>query len=265
MRLGASGEETRRAWAALPALATIAPLGQPRPGASVLAVASSPEGGVFPLVAVQQYGQGRSMIFGGEASWRWRMLAASADRSHELFWRQAVRWLATPSPDPVAISLSQTPSPGDSATIDVAVRDAAFSPIADAQVAVTVAKDGGAAQPAGRVFTPSEAGLYRIHAEATRGSTSVGSSDRTVLVGGSDPEFADPRLNEGFLRRLARESGGRYVRAADASRVASWIDELAGSQRQPEPRDLWDRAWVFALVATLLCVEWTLRRRWGWR
>src|SRR6185312_1018563 len=82
MRLGASGEETRRKWAALPALAAIAPLGQPRPGASVLGVASTPDGGMFPIVAVQQYGQGRSMIFGGEASWRWRMLAASADRSH---------------------------------------------------------------------------------------------------------------------------------------------------------------------------------------
>ena len=265
MRLGASGEETRRKWAALPALAAIAPLGQPRPGASVLGVASTPDGGMFPIVAVQQYGQGRSMIFGGEASWRWRMLAASADRSHELFWRQAVRWLATSAPDPVSISLSHTPAPGDSATIDVAVRDAAFSPVTDAQVAVTVAKGDGAANPAGRVFTPPDAGVYRIHAEATRGAKTAGSSDRMVLVGGSDPEFADPRLNEGFLRRLARESGGRYVRAADASRVASWVDELVSAQLPPETRDLWDRAWVFVLVAALLCVEWTLRRRWGWR
>jgi uncharacterized membrane protein len=265
MRLGGSGDETRSKWAALPALASIAPLGQPRAGASVLAVASSADGGVFPLVAVQKYGQGRSMIFGGEASWRWRMLAASTNRSHELFWRQAVRWLATPAPDRVSISLSHIPAPGDSATVDVVVRDASFSAVTDAQVATTVAKDDGAPRPLGRVFTPSEAGLYRIDAEATRGSSSVGSSDRTILVGGSDPEFADPRLNEGFLRRLARESGGRYVRGADASRVASWIDELAVSPLEPEPRDLWNRAWVFALVAALLCVEWSLRRRWGWR
>ena len=40
MRLGASGEETRRKWAALPALAAAAPLGSARPGAVVLAAAS---------------------------------------------------------------------------------------------------------------------------------------------------------------------------------------------------------------------------------
>ena len=53
------------------------------------------------------YGRGRSMVFGGEASWRWRMMAASTDRSHELFWRQAARWLAEASPDPVAIAGSR--------------------------------------------------------------------------------------------------------------------------------------------------------------
>ena len=38
MRLGAHREATRKKWAALPALAASAPLGGPRPGASVLAV-----------------------------------------------------------------------------------------------------------------------------------------------------------------------------------------------------------------------------------
>ena len=54
MRLGASGEDTRRKWAALPALATAAPLGSARPGAVVLAAASAPGGAMFPIVAVQQ-------------------------------------------------------------------------------------------------------------------------------------------------------------------------------------------------------------------
>jgi hypothetical protein len=44
-----------------------------------------------PLVAVQRYGQGRSMIFAGEASFRWRMQLPSEDHTFELFWRQAAR------------------------------------------------------------------------------------------------------------------------------------------------------------------------------
>jgi hypothetical protein len=46
----------------------------------VLAIASAPGGGTHPVIACR-YGQGRSMVFGGEASWRWRMLMASTDRS----------------------------------------------------------------------------------------------------------------------------------------------------------------------------------------
>ena len=187
MRLGASGDETRAKWAALPALAGSTPLGPARPGASVLAVASSAEGAVFPVVAVQKYGKGRSMIFGGEASWRWRMLSPATDRSHELFWRQAARWVSTSQPD-----------------------------------------------------------------SAGADETSIG-------------EFANPRLNEPFLRRLARESGGRYVRAADAKRVLAWLDESAKQRSEPARREMWNQPWIFALVIVLLCAEWTLRRRWGRR
>jgi uncharacterized membrane protein len=276
MRLGASGGDTRAKWAALPALAASAPLGPPRPGASVLAVVSSPDGGVFPVVAVQRYGQGRSMIFGGEASWRWRMLAPSTDRSHELFWRQAARWLATPSPDPVSVSAPGSLEPGDAASLDIVARDGAFNAVPDATVVVTVSRDGGSEQPllarrtevAGHfaaAFAPDTPGVYRVHAEATRGSTKLGASDRAVYVGANNREFADPRLNEGLLRRLARESGGQYVRASDATRVLTWLDDSAKQQAAPELRDLWNRPWALALVILLLCAEWTLRRRWGWR
>src|SRR5205085_5873249 len=117
---------------------------------------------------------------------------------------------------------------GDTAALDISVRDSSFEPVVDARVTATVSTDGGTTQTlpsrkadaAGRyaaVFVPAQAGIYRIHAEAARGATNLGVADRTIYVGGTDREFADPRLNEGFLRRLARESGGRYVRASDAS------------------------------------------------
>ena len=42
MQLAAAPDETRKRWEAVPALAAVAPLGGPRPGASVLAVTSGP-------------------------------------------------------------------------------------------------------------------------------------------------------------------------------------------------------------------------------
>ena len=81
MQLGSSRDDTRKKWDAAPALAFVAPLGGPRPGATVLAVAAGAGGAPHALVAVQRYGEGRAMIFAGEAAWRWRMLLPASDRS----------------------------------------------------------------------------------------------------------------------------------------------------------------------------------------
>jgi uncharacterized membrane protein len=277
MRIGANAEETRKLWSALPALAASAMIGAPRPGATILALTTAPGGGVFPVVAVQPYGHGRSMIFGGEASWRWKMLVASSDRGYEFFWRQAARWLSTTAPDPVAITLPEAPEPGDTVSVDVDARNAAFAPVPDATVAATLTAPGGTPQPvklrhadpaSGRFTTAVAAdqpGLYRVHAEARRGTTPLGSADRWMFVGGADREFADPRLNEGFLRRVSRNSGGRYVRAAEASRVPGWLQATVPQNAAPERRDLWHEPWAFALIVLLLSAEWILRRRWGLR
>jgi uncharacterized membrane protein len=277
MRIGGSPENTRRLWSALPALSASAPVGGPKPGATVLAVTTVPGGAVYPVIAVQRYGRGRSMVFAGEASWRWRMLQPSTDRSYEYFWRQAARWLASPAPDPVAIEVPESSEPGDSIDIEVDARDRAFKPVPDATVEATLTIPGGDARPltprheargSGRfvaAFRPDQAGLYRVHAEARKGAVTLGDADRWFYVGGGDREFAEPRLNEGFLRRVARASGGEYVRAVEASRVAAWLQSVTPQHAEPERRDLWHQPWAFAFVLMLLAAEWILRRRWGLR
>jgi uncharacterized membrane protein len=277
MRIGNSAEETRRLWSALPPLAGGAPLGSPRPGAAVLAVASSATGGMFPVVAVQRYGRGRSMVFAGEASWRWKMLLASSDRSYEFFWRQAARWIAGSSADPITIAVPESAGAGDELSIAVEVRDAVFAPVDDAAIDATLTVPGGQArtirmQRLDRAAGQYEArvrvdgpGAYRVDAAARRGDARLGRAVRWFYVGGVDREFADPRLNEPWLRRVARASGGRYVRAADAARVVGWLQDATPQPAAPERRDLWHEPWAFAVIVVLLSGEWILRRRWGLR
>jgi uncharacterized membrane protein len=277
MRLGRSGEETRQKWTTLPPLASLAALGPPRAGATVLAVSSAPGGGIHPVIAVQRYGQGRSMVFGGEASWRWRMMMASTDRSYEMFWRQASRWLAETAPDPVSVTTPDAVEPGDSAEIAIDARDASFALVPDAGVTAAIVSPDGSErtlpvrrvpESAGRftsAFVPDRPGAYHVRVEATRGQEPLGTSDRWMLVGGGDREFADPRLNEAWLRRVARTTGGRYVRANDAARVASWLQDTARQHAEPERRDLWHEPWAMAFIIVLLSAEWMLRRLWGLR
>ena len=215
------------------------------------------------------------MVFGGEASWRWRMLQPAADRRYEFFWRQALRWLSTEAPEPVMLTVSADLEAGDSATLDLDVRDRSFVPAPQAAVAVTITPPGGEAKAlpvrpvsAGRFAAtyPIEAnGLYRLHADARQGTAALGAADRWIYVGGSDRELVEPRLNEGWLRRLARESGGEYVQASEIARVVPALQDREPATAPPERRDLWHEPWAFALVIGLIASEWIVRRVSGLR
>jgi uncharacterized membrane protein len=275
MRIAATPDQSRKQWAALPPLASVSPVGGPRPGATVLALTQSGNGAPVPLIAIQRYGRGRSMVFSGEAAWRWKMLQPATDRSYEIFWRQAARWLSSDAPEPVSITVPDAAATGDTIAAQLDVRDAAFTPVADAAVEATLTAPGAgpvpiALRPSGAgvqstSFVADTAGLYRLRAEARRGPTLLGVADKWFYVGGSDPEYADPRLNEGFLRRLARRSGGQYVRPADIDEVVRTLSTAAPSALEPVRRDLWHQPWAFALVIGLLAAEWVARRASGMR
>jgi hypothetical protein len=204
------------------------------------------------------------------------MLLASTDRTYEYFWRQAARWLAAPAPAPVTVTAPESAEVGDPVEIGIEVRDGEFVPVADPVLTGSITWPDGKVDElserresggAGRFLAslhPERAGLYRVRVEAKDGTQSLGEADRWFYVGGTDREFADPRLNEGFLRRVAERSGGRYVRASGAGDLASW---LAASLADPQPvlRDLWHHPWAFAIIVVLLSAEWMLRRRWGLR
>jgi uncharacterized membrane protein len=274
MQLGAGLDETAEKWDAMPALAAIAPLGGPRPGASVLALTAGPGGAPRALVAVQRFGEGRSMAFTGEATWRWRMMLPSTDRSFDRFWRQSIRWLALTATDPVTIDAPAGGAPGDTLPLTVRVRTAGFVPERDATVDLHVtAPDGrletvrAADTDRGFVarFRPVQPGVYHVRADAQRSQSRLGSASTSVLVGGADLEMADPRLNASLLERLAFASGGRVIAPGEMASLAAALREAVPAATLAVRRDLWHNAWSFLAIITLLAGEWILRRRWGLR
>jgi uncharacterized membrane protein len=277
MQLGSTPVENDKRWDAVPALASISPLGSARPGASVLAVTGGP-GGARALVAVQRFGDGRSMVFTGEASWRWRMMLPTSDQSYERFWRQAVRWLAQSAPEPVTITVPAAPTPGDGIPIAIAARDAGYAPRPDALVTVRVTSASGRLEAVHADPVPSqggqfraavrasEPGIYRIAVEARQGQTLLGMSTATMLVGGVDPEMTDPRLNEDTLQRVARASGGAVLAVGDTATLIDRLTHVAAPAAMLALRkDLWHTGWSFGILAAVLSAEWLLRRRWGLR
>lgn len=276
MRIGATDADAQARWASLPALAGIVELATVRPGAAVLAVADD-GGREAPIVAVQRFGAGRTALFAGQASWRWKMMRPSGDGSYDRFWRQTARWLTAETLDALTVSPPGAALPGDPVSLAIVARTAEFAPSSGDQLQVRVETPSGdvttvtpaLTDPARGLFTvqvpAAEPGIYR--AEVTRiGGGVPARAETRWLVGGLDREMADPRLNEAGLRALAEASGGTFTTDATGAAIATLTREAARlTERPPEWRDAWHTGWMFAAIVLLVSMEWGLRRRWGLR
>jgi uncharacterized membrane protein len=271
-----AGADAARRWLDAPALADVVPLGAPRPGAQVLAAASTAGGGLRPLVAIQRYGEGRTMVFAGEATWRWKMLRPAGDRLYDTFWRQTARWLSAASPEPVLVTAGGDAQPGGLVRVVVTARDEAFEPAPDAEVTLGVRAPDGEEErlsptPTGEpgrfaaAWRPRAPGVHVVEADARRGGVSLGRARRAVLVGGADVEMTDPRRHDDVLARIAAASGGRLIGEGEIDRLGGLLEAGAARSATLVTRELWHGPWTLAIVIALLSVEWSLRRRWGLR
>ena len=75
-----------------------------------------------------------------------------------------------------------------------------------------------------------QAGVYMIAADVRRGTQPLGTTRRPVLVGGSDVELSEPRLNEPVLAAHCR-ADRRTLRACRRGGDAGW--PAARSRRRP--------------------------------
>ena len=198
-------------------------------------------------MVTQRFGQGRSMVFAGEASWRWRMLLPASDTTHELVWRQLARWVASGAAERIEIPAASAALPGTTEDIAVLVRNEQFYPVGNADgVASALPNPVGSertmtaalADPTAGKYTAAvrfeQPGVYSIAADVRRGSEVLGTASRALLVGGVDVELAQPRLNESLLRRIADTTRREYVPAGDAGKLRSLSEpDRGGEVRRP--------------------------------
>ncbi len=277
MQLGQTVSETREQWSKMPPLGGNVPIGLPKPGTSVLARILVRRGGSQPLVAVQRYGSGRSMIFAGEASWRWKMLLPAKVRTYDTFWGQVARWLAASAPERLTVTTVGSRSVGDPLRLDIRLRNTEYRPISDATPKVRVFTPAGESMElqshladvtTGRYvaeFAAGTPGVYGVEVTAAVGEDVSVTTDEWILIGGADAELTDPRLHDQLLRRVATVSKGRYLEATDLKDLRSLLLAGVSNEASSVTRELWHGLWSFLLLVAVLTAEWSLRRVWGMR
>jgi uncharacterized membrane protein len=274
-RLEEDPQKNVERWKKLPYLMNFQDAGQPKPGAVVLVDALPTSVGRLPLLTIENYGRGRTAVFATAGSWRWQMLQPVADKSHEMFYTQLLRWLVNDTPRRLMVSTPKQLLNDESLVkLRADVRDKAFLPATDATVEAHIIGDGTSETVAMRpdtldagVYTADwtipKSGSYVVEVTAHRGTEDLG---RDVLTFKRDDGVAENfhvEQNRELLEKLSSETGGKYYKPEDAKKLAKDINYSEAGITVRETRDLWDMPAIFLLLLMLRSGEWLLRRKWG--
>ncbi len=265
-------------WRTLPPLTTVNLLARAKPGASVLLQGRSGERGLTrPLLVSQRYGRGRVLALGAQDDWLWQMHADIAvdDSTHELLWRQMLRWLVNDVPDRVEVVTDEESGPGDAVPVRAIVRDSGYLRRNGVTVTALVAGPAGATQEVPfdwgvdrdgeyvGTFIPAADGTQEVRVRAIAGADTTISPPAYVRVAEPMEEYFGAERREGLLEQLARETGGRSYTPQRAGEIARDLAYSASGATAIRRLDLWDAPLVLLVLLSLLGGEWALRRARG--
>jgi hypothetical protein len=262
-------------WKKLPYLMDYQEAGTPKPGAAVLAemMAGSRK---FPMLITENYGRGRTAILATSGTWRWQMSQPLGDTTHDMFWQQLLRWLVSDTPGRVVASVpNQMMFDDGNVRLSADVRDTDYSRATDARVQARVIVPDGAtvmvdmtpvADKPGTFqadWTAEKPGSYIAEVIAQKGDQEIGRDALSFERMDGVAENFHTGQNRDLLERLAAQTGGRYWRPEELSKLAEQIPYSEAGITVRETKELWNLPLVFLTLILLRSAEWLLRRRWG--
>ena len=274
-RLEENPDRNVERWKKLPYLMNFQEVGSPKPGAVVLADMTA-SGHKMPLLITQTYGRGRTAVFATGGDWRWQMLQPVEDMTHEMFWRQLLRWMVSDTPTRVVASTpKQVLMDEGDAHLRAEVRDTTYLPTSDAQVEAHIVGPDGTSQTVEMHPDPLEQGVYTAdwsaekpgsyitEVVAKRGKDELGRDAIAMRRENGVAENFHLEQNRDLLEKLASQTGGRYYRSTETKELGQDISYSEAGITVRETKDLWDMPIVFFLALLLPSSEWLLRRKWG--
>lgn len=271
-----SREKSMARWLTLPALTSVNPIREIKPGATLLLSGTVPgEEENLVALASQRFGRGKVVAFPVQNSWLWQMHhdIELEDQTHELLWRQLLRWLVDSVPRRIDLSLS-TDSIHANGVIRLRseIRDADFRPDLEAQPrAIVTAVDGReqvkplTRNPALRgvyeadIFVPAP-GYYRVRVDLDEKGEVISSREAGFVASNEGREYHRSQMNEKLLRRISSETGGEFFTPEAVDGLVDALSANRSGSSLAVRYELWDMPLLFLLLVAFLCFEWGYRR-----
>jgi len=220
-----------------------------------------------PLVVSMRFGAGTVAYVGTDETWRWRY--GRGETLPERFWIQIIRHLARNGlrSEGSGPMLEVEPS---SAAVDQPVRvvlDGSSGVEVDRVIVEARRVDGGEVielpllpEGNGRFATAWSAPREGNWTLRVTQPTVRGSGEAKLQVRSEEPERLDASPDHATLEQIAQATGGRVIQPSELASLIDLAPHRSVTIRQPIERPLWDRWPIYALLTTLLVIEWMGRR-----
>jgi hypothetical protein len=267
-------------WNNLPPLLKTNSTITPKPGSDILlksvmkkTLASS------PLLIARNIGNQRSIAFIADDIWKWELLTSE---KYPGFLSNIIldftKWLKlSEKQKQFSVRTSEKIYAGMEPVLFTAeLYDQTFSPIDSADIKVNINKNGKSFELTFSNEKPGmfsatlespEPGDYSYEAEAKFNNTILKSEKGRFIVGESNIEKENTRMNEDFLRLLAGSTNGSYYSIGNYSGLIKQLEylKMSASKDKLSSREIDFRSneWIMLLIICLFAVEWFIRKRLG--
>ncbi len=232
--------------------------------------------GRMPVLAVGNFGKGRTLAFGTDTSWHWSMPTAGRGgdpATYDRFWDRVVRFLTRdPLLDPSRVQTTKAQyAPEVPIDVTGVARDEQYTPIASTEVTLEVRSLNGvdvsrtsvrtdaAGKLSARFQGPREVGVYEVL--LSQADKPLASSPFLVELSGE--ELSAPKPRPDLMRALARVKSAKFVESPEDAPGLDAFDATRTESLGIERSAPFGEPLGVALLLALMCLEWALRRRWG--
>ncbi len=249
-----------------------------KPLAAAYALVQPISGGEpFEAMIHRRFGEGQVFSIGLDGLWRWAFNAKveGTNTLFDRFWDQMVLWLLAgrefEPTEKFSFRASSTNVPlGEKIHFRTLVRSGVGTSVSMpmlikhegvevGRTAVTITEPSVPERLTGE-FLPEKVGKYEASIQFPDGSP----QNVRFIVYEENLEQTEVATDSGYLRRLCESSGGRLLEASQLGGLIKELQEVPSrTSVQTRLVSLWDKAWVFWTIGSLLALDWFLRRRWG--